>query len=91
MAEMEQDARKSLLLRLRKIEGQVRGVQRMIEDQAECGEILNQVTAVKSAITQVGILVFQNHARECIVKAMSEENKEENFKEIVDMMGRLIK
>lgn len=88
---MEKDTRKSILVRLRRIEGQVRGVQRMIEDGADCGEILNQIAAIKAAVSQAGILVFENHAHECILKAMNEDQQEENLKDIVNMMGRLIK
>ncbi|HPT69713.1 MAG TPA: metal-sensitive transcriptional regulator [Syntrophomonas sp.] len=87
----DQDVRKSILIRLRRIEGQVRGVQRMIENEAECGEIMNQIAAIKSAVNQVGLLVFENHARECIARSLQEEDNEQSFDEIVRMMGRFIK
>ena len=87
----DQDVRKSILIRLRRIEGQVRGVQRMIENEAECGEIMNQIAAIKSAVNQVGLLVFENHARECIARSLQEEDNEQSFDEIVKMMGRFIK
>lgn len=86
----DQDSRKSILIRLRRIEGQVRGVQRMIEAEDECGEIMNQIAAIKSAVNQVGLLVFENHARECIARSLQEDN-EQSFEEIVKMMGRFIK
>ena len=88
---MQTDPKKNLLLRLKRIEGQVRGVQRMIEAEDECSEIMNQIAAIKSAINQVGILVFENHARECIYKSINEEDNEQSFNEIVKMMGRFIK
>ncbi|WP_242847470.1 metal-sensitive transcriptional regulator [Syntrophomonas zehnderi] len=79
-------------MRLKRIEGQVRGVQRMIEAEEECNEILNQIAAIKSAVNQVGILVFENHAKDCIYKSMhDEENPEQSFNEIVGMMSRFIK
>ncbi|HZK86604.1 MAG TPA: metal-sensitive transcriptional regulator [Syntrophomonas sp.] len=87
----DQDSRKSILIRLRRIEGQVRGVQRMIEAEDECGEIMNQIAAIKSAVNQVGLLVFENHARECIARSLREEDNEQSFDEIVKMMGRFIK
>ncbi|NLV20748.1 MAG: metal-sensitive transcriptional regulator [Syntrophomonadaceae bacterium] len=87
----DQDSRKKVLIRLRRIEGQVRGVQRMIENEAECSEIMNQIAAIKSAVNQVGLLVFENHARECIARSLSEEDNEQSFDEIVKMMGRFIK
>lgn len=89
---METDPRRSILMRLKRIEGQVRGVQRMIEAEEECSEILNQIAAIKSAVNQVGILVFENHAKDCIYKSMhDEEDSEQSFNEIVKMMSRFIK
>jgi len=91
MDKNKEKTRKNILVRLRRIEGQVRGIQRMMEEEADCMDILTHISAVKSAINQVGIIVFEKHAQECIVKAMDEERQEENLKEIVNMMGRLIK
>ncbi len=88
---MQSDPQKSLLLRLKRIEGQVRGVQRMIEEEDECSEIMNQIAAIKSAINQVGILVFESHARDCIYRSMNEDDNEQIFNEVVKMMGRFIK
>ncbi|NLB88085.1 MAG: metal-sensitive transcriptional regulator [Syntrophomonadaceae bacterium] len=89
---MENDSRKNIILRLRRIEGQVRGVQRMIEEEAECNEVLNQIAAIKSAISLVGLIVFENHAHDCILKAMNdEESREEKFNEIINMMSKLMK
>lgn len=88
---MEADVNKSIILRLRRIEGQVRGIQRMIEEEADCADVLNQITAIKSAINHVGILLFESHAKDCIYKALHEEETEERFDEIIKMMGRLVK
>lgn len=87
----EEDARKNILMRLRRIEGQVRGIQRMIEAEADCGEVLNQVAAIKSAINQVGILIFETHARDCLLSATQKEPEGEGLREIVTLMGRLIR
>ena len=83
--------KENLLLRLRRIEGQVRGIQRMIDEEATCGEILNQVAAVKSAISQVGLLIFESHARECICTALKDQQTDDNLLEIVTLMSRLLK
>jgi len=83
--------RKDLLMRLRRIEGQVRGLQRMIEEETECGQILNQVAAVRSALNKVGLIMFKHHSRECIAKAVAQEGQQEKIDEIVTLMGRLMK
>ena len=87
----EEDPRKSIIMSLRRIEGQVRGVQRMIEEGSDCGEVLNQVAAIRSAVNQVGLLVFENHAQDCLRSASQNGSDEANLKEIVTMMGRLIR
>lgn len=86
-----EEVRQNLITRLKKIEGQVRGVQRMIEEGADCGELLNQIAAIKSAVSSVGLIIFENHAHECIYRAVQEENKEENVKEVVKLLGKLLK
>lgn len=90
METSQKESRQAVITRLRRIEGQVRGIQKMIEEEKDCREILTQIAAVKSAISQVGIIVFENHAYQCIAKAI-DENADDNFHEIVDMMGKLIK
>jgi len=88
---MQTDIRKKLISRLRRIEGQVRGVQRMIEEEADCGEILNQIAAIKSAVHHAGIIMFENHAQECILKSLNDSDQEQSLDEIVKVMGRFIK
>jgi DNA-binding FrmR family transcriptional regulator len=90
MEMIQDESRQAVLRRLRRIEGQVRGLQKMIEEQKDCREILTQVAAVKSAVTQVGLIVFENHAQQCIAKA-THENSDDTFRDIVDMMGKLMK
>lgn len=91
MGDVDKDQQESILLRLRRIEGQVRGIQRMIEEKSPCGEILNQVAAVKSATAQVGLLIFEKHARECMEAALNREDNQESFQEILNLMNRVIK
>jgi DNA-binding FrmR family transcriptional regulator len=55
-----------VLVRLRRIEGQVRGLQRMIEERRSCEDVITQVIAVRAALDKVGILALQNHIDECV-------------------------
>jgi DNA-binding FrmR family transcriptional regulator len=55
-----------VLVRLRRIEGQVRGLQRMIEEQRSCEDIITQVIAVRAALDKVGILALRHHVDECV-------------------------
>ncbi len=56
-------------MRLRRIEGQIRGIQRMTEKEAPCSEILTQVGAVTAAMKRAGMVILQSHMEECLEKA----------------------
>lgn len=58
-----------ILARLRRMEGQVRGVQRMIEEDKYCVDILTQISSVIAAARAVGLLVLEDHVRGCVVNA----------------------
>ena len=55
------------LTRLRRIEGQVRGLQRMVEERRECEEVLTQLMAIRSGLEQVSLLLLDNHVRDCLL------------------------
>ncbi len=59
-------SREQLLVRLRRAEGQLRGVQRMLEEDAECREVLTQLSAVKAALDQVGLHLISERLRTCV-------------------------
>jgi len=58
--------------RLKRIEGQIRGLQRMLEEQRECEAILTQLMAARSALDRVGMLVAENYVQQCILAADEE-------------------
>src|SRR6476620_8424569 len=58
-----------ILARLRRIEGQVRGVQRMVEDDVYCLDVLTQLSAIIAAARQTGLLVLEDHVRGCVAGA----------------------
>lgn len=91
MVSIVKDDRKNIILRLKRIEGQVRGVQRMVEEGSQCNDILTQIAAIKSAVNQVGLIVFENHAHDCIHKAINDETADDRFEEIINMMSKLMK
>lgn len=65
---MKNDTRSSTLTRLRRIEGQIRGLQRMVEDERPCAEIVNQVASVEQALSGVTKLLLTSHLRHCAAK-----------------------
>lgn len=79
------------LLALRRIEGQVRGIQRMIEGHQYCIDILNQIYAVKGALAKVEEKILERHFRHCVtqaVKGSSEKQKQEKLDEILKLISQ---
>ncbi len=79
------------IVALKRIEGQVRGVQRMIEDREYCIDILNQIHAVKGAIYRVEEKILQKHFRHCVTAAImgsSEKEKQQKLDEILKLINR---
>lgn len=62
-----------LLSRLARVEGQIRGVARMIEDDRYCVDILTQISAINSSMQNIGLLLLQDHIRGCVVSAEGDE------------------
>jgi DNA-binding FrmR family transcriptional regulator len=78
------EAREDVLVRLRRIEGQVRGVQRMVEEERSCREIVNQLAAVKAAIASLNGVVVECYARDCLGDA--EVPRDETVAELMDVV-----
>lgn len=62
--------REALLKRLSRIEGQVRGISRMVAQDAYCIDILTQIAAIKSAVDQVGLLLLEDHIKHCVTESV---------------------
>lgn len=62
-----------LLSRLARVEGQIRGVGRMVEDDRYCVDILTQISAINSSMQSIGLLLLQDHIRGCVVQAEGDE------------------
>ena len=80
-----------LLSRLARIEGQVRGVIRMVEEERYCIDVLNQLEAIKAALTRVETEVLKGHAAHCVAHAIKSGNardQKEKFDELVELFSR---
>jgi DNA-binding FrmR family transcriptional regulator len=90
MAHLNDAERKEALNRLARIEGQVRGVRRMIEEDKYCVDILTQISAVTKALDRVGLKVLDGHVRGCVREAMVGGGKEAEAKsaELLDAVER---
>ncbi len=81
------------LKRLRRIEGQVRGLQRMVEEDTYCIDVLTQVAAVTKALQAVSLGLLEDHVGHCIVNAAreSDEAAHEKVREAADAIARLVR
>ncbi len=82
--------KEQLLKRLRRIEGQVRGVEGMIEEDRYCIDVLTQISAVQAALDKVALGLLDEHARHCVVGAAGEE-REDKTEELMAAVGRLMR
>ena len=87
------DDKDKIQLRLRKIEGQVRGVQRMVDEDQYCVDILTQISAIMSAVRTTGMMVLEDHVRGCVVGTCrhGHENKDEIVSELMQAIARFTK
>jgi CsoR family transcriptional regulator, copper-sensing transcriptional repressor len=82
------ESKSNLLTRLRRIEGQVRGVQSMIEEERDCQEILQQFTSIRSALQSAQMVFLQEYATNCLVN-LDENDPQQREKFIQDLMTML--
>ncbi|MED9947591.1 MAG: metal-sensitive transcriptional regulator [Peptacetobacter hiranonis] len=83
--------RNDLIKRLKRIEGQVKGIQNMIENERYCIDILVQVSAAKAAIDKVGKIILENHIKGCITESIKYESQDESDELIEELMKNIYK
>lgn len=88
---MEDDDKTAVLNRLSRLEGQVRGVARMVEEDRYCVDILTQTAAVRAALKAVERVVLENHARHCVAEAIASgdtADQREKFNELIALLQK---
>jgi DNA-binding FrmR family transcriptional regulator len=80
-----------LIKRLRRMEGQVRGLQQMVENDRYCLDIVQQTQALSAAAREVALLVLEDHLRGCVRDAIKEDNGEAAIKEMVTVLGKAVR
>ena len=81
--------KKDLQDRLRRIEGQVRGLQRMVDDDKYCIDILTQLSSVTAALKAVGMGLLDGHVRHCVRESIEQGNGDEKIEELMAAVVRL--
>jgi DNA-binding FrmR family transcriptional regulator len=83
-------SKEQLLARLRRIEGQVRGIERMVEEDRYCIDVLTQISAAQAALEKVALGLLDGHARECVLPADG-QLQADRTDELMAAVGRLVK
>ena len=78
--------KKAVINRLKRIEGQVRGIQKMIEEDRYCVDILVQISAINAALKKVGFTVTERHMKHCVTHAVQSGNRDESIEELLEIM-----
>lgn len=86
MSEKHKTTHDENLARLARIEGQVRGIQRMIEQRSYCIDIINQIQAVQSALSAVGRKILEKHMDTCVTSAVQSKSKADTDKKLEEIM-----
>jgi CsoR family transcriptional regulator, copper-sensing transcriptional repressor len=76
--------------RLARIEGQVRGISKMVEEDRYCIDVVTQVSAARAALDKVALGLLDDHARTCVLDAEGDE-RERRTEELMEVVGRLVR
>jgi DNA-binding FrmR family transcriptional regulator len=85
----EQEKR-AMIIRLRKIRGQVEAIEKMVEADADCADVLTQVTSVRRALKSFGDAVIQEHMHDCIENAKSPAESRQNLRALLTVLERYV-
>lgn len=91
---VDPDLKASVLTRLRRIEGQIRGLQKMVEEERYCADVLTQIASVHEALRGVGRLLLRNHLEHCAASAIRSGDPAQAdamYDELVDLMYRNVR
>ncbi|TGE32098.1 metal-sensitive transcriptional regulator [Desulfosporosinus sp. Sb-LF] len=90
MKEVDPEEVSRILTRLKTVRGHISGVERMMEEEKSCEEILLQLVAIRSAIHKVSVIVAQRYANTCIIEAIDQgENRQEALNKAIETLMKL--
>lgn len=81
----------AIIKRLRRIEGQVKGIQKMVDEEKHCGDILIQIAAVRAAMNSVGGLILEDYMKDCLKDYLEGHSGEEALDNLVGTMVKYAK
>lgn len=91
MANMLPRVKEETQKRLSRIAGQIGGIQRMVEEEKYCIDILIQIAAVRAALDRAGLVILKGHMETCVTKAIKESRGQELIDELDDALSKFLK
>ncbi len=85
------DEKQAVINRLKRVEGQVRGIQRMVEEDRYCVDILVQISAINAALKKVGFTVTERHMKHCITHAVNDGEGDLAIEELLEVLKQVSK
>jgi len=83
--------KRELLVRLSKIEGQIRGISKMIKDDKYCIDIIDQITATRRALDKVAMIILKKHINSCVTSAIKADKSDDIVEELINVIDKYIK
>ena len=83
--------KEAILARLRRVEGQVRGLQRMVEEDRYCIDVLTQVNATRAALESVALQLLADHTEHCVTEAIRLGEGDQKVRKLNEAVGRLVR
>nr|MBN1228540.1 metal-sensitive transcriptional regulator [Anaerolineae bacterium] len=83
-----EETRESIANRMKRIEGQVRGIQRMLDEHRDCRDIIQQLAAIRSAVQQAGLAVMREYAGQCLGNPETEIDHDEVVAYLIDSLSK---
>jgi DNA-binding FrmR family transcriptional regulator len=92
-AMLEPSDQQALVTRLNRVEGQIRGIRRMVQEPRPCVEVLQQLAAAEAALNRISLAIFKHHVDTCVTDALSkgEAERRQQMDELVDIFDRFAK
>ncbi len=88
---IDEKVQKDSVRRLKKVEGQVKGIQKMVEQRKYCIDIINQITAVRRALDVVSLNVMKRHIESCVTEAIKQDEPEAKINELMETIYKFVK
>ena len=82
--------KKKMIARANRIEGQIRGIKRMIEEDNYCDDVLNQISSAKAALDGIAKLILEDHLRKCVVSGIKNNDENKVIDELIYTLGKMI-